>query len=519
MPLSEKETALFNNIKAQLVDLEQSITEDMGAKLRSLSKLDTRGKAPDLAKFSTEDLQKIFDTVGEQGINPIDYNHKDPGIRKFSAGRLSESRLDEGGKMTAESLGRKELEKFVVALLEPSGNRIDPLELGMMQVRLASTLELGGADRIKSLKKGLQDLKTEVEKRAGLDTFNDEGLLERIGWAELNLPATLQRHGELASNYHRQTMNFQFDAIRKEAPSPGKTAEKMESILPSRTALGRKDLRGVDLSDIDLSRCDMTMAELDAPTLARAKGLGSVKGVDPEVLKEAKGLSNLLKKQQQLEKKLSGLDKPWSLERFKAVFKGGTTKIKQDTSQKLDQVKREHLKRSNPEGFERMEKGEAALLLKETLKSPSLGEAFTKFAKQQGHGADLQFLAMVETLQQKASAQQPDLGELQVLAHGIQVNLVEENQLPLDYGTKSSLNEAFKGLDNMDAGEIKNLFTDAQRELKDRLATGPLQKFKQTAEFKNAQKPTSEQHHKVKDDLAPKNGLKNSPVKLEHHMK
>lgn len=520
MPISETETKVFNNIKSQLADLERAIAEDMDAKLKSLSKLNTGGKAPNLEEFTDQDLHNIFELLGEQQINPIDYNHKDPAIRKFSAGRIAESRLDEGGKLTAEALGREELEKFVVAFLEPTNNRIDSVELGMMQVRLASTLELGGADRVKSLKRGLQDLKTQVEKRDGLNTFNDEGLTERINQAERSLPGTLQRHGELASHYHREATNLKLDSIRQESVSPKVRGQKMMEILPSSTALGKKDLRGVDLSGIDLSGCDMSMAVLDGPTLARTTGLSSIKGVEPEVLREAKDLSNLVKKQQQLEKKLSELSKPWSFERFKAFFnKGGADKIKTETAGQLDQIRREHLRRSDPQGFENLNKGEAALLMKETLKTPSLNEAFTKFAKQQGHGGDIEFVNMVDSLRKQASAPNPDLGELQILAHGIKVNLVDENRLPLDYETKDRLNEAFKGLDDMNASDISKLFSDAQREVRNRLATGPLQKFKQSEEFHNAQKNAFEPHLKVKDALGTRNVVKNSPMKHGHHLK
>lgn len=81
---------------------------------------------------------------------------------------------------------------------------------------------------------------------------------------------------------------------------------------------------------------EVQKAVLEQTKLATAQKLADNQRFASRYLDENKDLTDKLKS---LEKKLDGLNKPWSFERFKAAFTGGVEKVKEQTIARIDQTK------------------------------------------------------------------------------------------------------------------------------------------------------------------------------------
>jgi hypothetical protein len=271
---------------------------------------------------------------------------------------------------------------------------------------------------------------------------------------------------------------------------------------------------------VDLSESDLSEAIMDVPTLARAGGLDTVRGVDPEILKKAKDFARLTTEQERLKDKLSALQKPWSFERFKAFFKpGGAEGAIRDLKNRIEQTTFD-LINADPGRKERMQKLDEARSLQElgnTLKSPALSEAFSKFARSESNGTSVSFLRELEDLKQELSSG-VELGDLKVHVFGIQQRYLAnpaETPVQLDDETRDLINQAIDGgFDELDKEKIGKLFNKAEEEISGSLAQGTLQRFKQTEEFRNLNQLDGQKPPKVGEEVGMNQPLKVSQSKV-----
>jgi hypothetical protein len=133
----------------------------------------------------------------------------------------------------------------------------------------------------------------------------------------------------------------------------------------------------------------------------------------------------------------------------------------------------------------------------ENLKAEPISKAFEKYAEKSGHSAELSFLKEVESLKEGIKNGKP-VSELQVQAYGIQQRyLVPSADFPVrvDHQVAEKIDGKLQEILDLDEKGMSTLFDDAATEVKEKLQTGPMQKFKQTGEFQQQKKSVSEAAH------------------------
>jgi hypothetical protein len=453
-----------------------------------LSKLDTRGKKPDYSKLSDQEVRDIFD-VGRNnatinGLADVSLEHKYGSLHLTEKGITSSRGPDSKPKGPDVPASREYMLDAIDTWLQHDNYALNPRELVQAQLQVASSpgVILGG--KLDKAKMEYSELRESIELTTSekfRDPLIDENIRklkeaeQRFGVEEQRLKTESPQRAARSGIEFAAQMNFSAKQVAFEIGEI-KYLDKNSQM----------DLSGTNIEGLDLSESDLTGIKIDAKTLSRAKGLDTVRGVDAETLKGALALPGLEKEQARLQKKADDLQKPWSFERFKAFFKkGGAEKELQETAAKLAEAKTAVLKVGSPATYENLQKGEAAQLLKETLKSPSLSEGFKKFAGKQGFGAEMSFLDEVESLKQDAR-RGADLTDLKVRAFGIQQRYLSsgaEQRIDVDFDVRDKVNEVMEGFDDLDHDKIQNLFTPAQKEVQNNLANGPMQRFRQTEEF------------------------------------
>lgn len=490
MPLNEQEQLLKNQIEHDMEDLRKAISEDVSGNVASLSKLDTRGKAPDFSTFSDQDLRNIFDKTSRTFYNQISGNDSNPAVKRFSVSNVADA------KLTSAQLNRAELELYTSALLKSHGNFIDPNELGHFQEGLASVLDRGPVERINLLNMQVKELKKSVEEREGIGALEEEGSLkESIEQLSSELQEKLPGLIKVAEEYGFQAPRQGMESMFLRNYTADQVAEEVNKILPDPKWGETRDLRGVNLKGLDVSQCDFTTAVLDIPTLASATGIEQAKGVPQEIKEGVIKLRKLEAERTKLETKASALEKPWSMARFKAFFNGGATKLQKELNEKLSGINREILPLVSPAKERNVLKNEQEQSLKETLNHPSLSKAFLSFASDKGKGAEVDFLKEVADLQRQVRLG-GDLSELRIQAYGIQQRYFSnqsDQPIKLEHEAKDQVNLLVESdaLEEMDHQSIGKLFVAAEREVKNDLAQGVHQDFTKSQAFKNGQNPRS----------------------------
>ena len=133
----------------------------------------------------------------------------------------------------------------------------------------------------------------------------------------------------------------------------------------------------------------------------------------------------------------------------------------------------------------------------ENLKAEPISKAFEKYAEKSGHSAELSFLKEVESLKEGIKNGKP-VSELQVQAYGIQQRyLVPSADFPVrvDHQVAEKIDGKLQEILDLDEKGMNTLFDDAATEVKEKLQTGPMQKFKQTGEFQQQKQSVSEATH------------------------
>lgn len=512
MPLTIEEQLKLNQLKQGLVGVESLIAKDLPGRMQSLNKLDTRGQPPNFDGFTDEDLRNIFDEMSKTFVNPIPYNHPNPQVRRFSQDALTQQSIDSG------TLSRGELESFTAEFLKGHNNFLDPFELRNFQGGALLILDRDAPSKLKQLKEAYQQIKSDVEKRDGVGTYKDETFENDLPNVQQALKTRALELANLSQAYSEEAPRLSIETLQQRKLDVDGVAQLVYQSLPNPERGVKADLRGVNLSGIDVSKCDFTCAILDVPTLAKSIGAENAKGIDPEVRAGLLKLRGMEQERAQMEKKLVQLNKPFSFERFKAVFSGGASKVEKKLLEKLDKANRDIVSLADPKQAKMLRRNEHDQQLKEVMKSPSLGESFTKFAKEHNKGNEMDFLKEVEALRRDAR-EGVDLGELKVHAYGIQQRYLtpqSDKKFEVDYDARDRVSSQIDGeaFDHLDHEKIETLFNEIEGQVKSELADNTLQQFQ-------AQQPKQSKgdHVSVRDRLGPKTNANNKVSAPSHHHK
>jgi hypothetical protein len=146
------------------------------------------------------------------------------------------------------------------------------------------------------------------------------------------------------------------------------------------------------------------------------------------------------------------------------------------------------------------------------LKEAPMKQAFEKYAKNSGHSAELSFINEVDALR-KGIEQGADIGELHVQAFGIQQRYLvpgADSRVHVDPKIEGQIGDKLDDLVSLEKEDLKKLFNAAEVEVKEKLSSGPMQKFKQTDEFEQQKKTVMEATNLTKKTNSHENVQKKS---------
>ena len=325
-------------------------------KVEKLSKLVTGGEKPDYSKLSDQDLRDIFNVaMRNPGINNL------PIVTDPKSGLLLEGThpfcYDHASGMASSELSRGELIEGLDSLLQHNNYNMDPMRLSVAQGMLMNSAVAMVSGYVTNVTLANINLEEEVNKdlEPGKEAYKNGEVSQKFKALKGQLKEFETRVGESA------TEKLETGLRKKLSTAQGSSPDEVSEILNSaRQAMDNRDssevskgnaldiefdtelnISGANLSGVDLSKSDLTGIKVSAETLAKARGLATVTGVEPRTLALAKEFQTPeYQKIQKLEAELDRLQKkPGILDRIKAVFKGGLDGAKQDLVEKIDKAK------------------------------------------------------------------------------------------------------------------------------------------------------------------------------------
>ena len=256
-----------------------------------------------------------------------------------------------------------------------------------------------------------------------------------------------------------------------------RTSENLNLVRAAYTAVATGDLGSV------ANELDQELAKLGPTIYQHNKQLAK-----PELDQIAK-----------LDKKLNGLSKPWSLERFRAFFTGGADKVINDTKQQKANLEAAITKKTSPDFLKNLEAEKngtkqdfssgltvssstsqgkktdvsTPLTYEKAMEMDGMKTAFNKFAEKEGARNYQSFVAEVQELQQNIQAGKQDLTDLKVQAYGIYNRYLDTSgETPIslnpDRDTREQVSKlAVNDLDKLTGPEMEKMFDAVEQEMKE----------------------------------------------------
>ncbi|WP_395747849.1 hypothetical protein [Prosthecobacter sp.] len=314
MPLSEEQQNTLKTLQdlAQTLSQEPAKHVDRIRKADAIQLFDTRGQKPDLSLMSDQQLKDMFD-YGR--ANPA-INQTDP-TGKLGIDRLMNITSDRGpgSKRANKATGapevivpasREYLENAVGEWMKSINYAPDSSELlvAEMNIRDIPGKDLGPKvgllrDNYEALQKAVQAESGEVLKDAGIEQTIDQLRQQVKAFEQQAFEFKVQRIQQVARVGAEFAAAQGFDA---------NAVEEQLALLSGLDQEARMDLSGTNIRGLDLSKSDLSRVDIDAETLSQAKGLKTVKGVDPKILATARAVQELPLRLADLNQRLEKLE-------------------------------------------------------------------------------------------------------------------------------------------------------------------------------------------------------------------
>lgn len=320
MPLDEEQQDKLQILKGDLKNLSDSI-KTMTGQLDDqavLSKLVTGGKKPDYDKFSTQDLQELYDRgVRSSAINTLP-DGIDPVTQQEIAPPHDHSVIATASRGEATSdLSRDQLISGIDAMLENEGYNFDPQRIATaqgMMVNAQAAMTDGGVDRAM-----LSYIKLQEE----VPGFQDKDFESRLDAVKKEAAQFSQLTEKKCSDYVHAGLSTKLNEL---GGMKGSNAAQVDAALKTaqrgldptnfsgaskhmgRASQEHLNLSGMNLTGIDLSASNLTGIRVDATSLSRAKGLENVQGVEPRLLAEAHAIKPHVARLDDLNERMAKLE-------------------------------------------------------------------------------------------------------------------------------------------------------------------------------------------------------------------
>lgn len=314
MPLSEEQQKTLKILQdlAQALSQEPAVHVDRIRKADAIQLFDTRGQKPDLSLLSDQQLKDMFDfgratpainqtdPTGKLGIDNLMNITSDRGPGSKRANKAT------GAPEVIVPASREYLENAVGEWMKSTNYAPDSSELlvAEMNIRDIPGKELGPKvsrlrDNYEALQKAVQAESGEVLKDAGLEQTIDQLRQQVKAFEQQAFEFKLQRIPQVARVGAEFAAAQGFDA---------NAVEEQLALLSGLDQETRIDLSGTNIRGLDLSKSDLSRVDIDAETLSQAKGLKTVKGVEPRTLAAAQNLQQLPERLADLTQRLEKLE-------------------------------------------------------------------------------------------------------------------------------------------------------------------------------------------------------------------
>ncbi|WP_395735992.1 hypothetical protein [Prosthecobacter sp.] len=312
MPLSEDQQKTLNTLThlAKTVSGEVGKYEDFFRQAEAINHFNTGGKQPDLSQLSDQDLRDMFDAGSRSAvINEVDLlepEHKLGSIylerRNITSARGPESR-SKGPDVPAS---REYLEGAVSKWMEVQNFAHNPRDLlqAQMIIRDSPGMDLG--NKVQQLQEKYEALRKAALEKSGV-SLRDEGIEQTITELKSQQREFEQRAHQFKEEGMRVGARLGVEHATKQNFSAEKVALEMH-IISIGDAENFQDISGANIRGLDLSQSDLSRVRIDAETLSQAKGLETVKGVEPRLLAEAQAIKPHLERLEDLHERLGKLD-------------------------------------------------------------------------------------------------------------------------------------------------------------------------------------------------------------------
>ncbi|MES2593884.1 MAG: hypothetical protein V4662_01030 [Verrucomicrobiota bacterium] len=271
---------------------------------------DTRGKPLDLGKLSDQQLKDMFD-VGRKAsalneVDSVEFGHRLGNLylveKNISSARGPESKKD-GPDVPAS---REYLEEAVGTWMNVLNNAYNPRDLLQAEMTLRDSPGIDLGNKIQTLEEKYEALQKSVQQQSG-EHFQDAGIEQTI--------SGLKQQQKL---FEGEAHDFKVEGMKQAAKAgvefaaqQGFDADAVETevYIASRIDLAvNADISGTNIRGLDLSKSDLSKMRVDAETLSRANGLGSVKGVEPRLLAEAQAIKPHVERLDDLNERMAKLE-------------------------------------------------------------------------------------------------------------------------------------------------------------------------------------------------------------------
>jgi hypothetical protein len=314
MPLSEEQQKTLEKLQefAKGYSEEPAQYEEHIRKSSAIRLFDTRGQKPDLSLLSDQQLKDMFD-YGRKApvINHMDITSK---LGTVSLANITSDR-GPGSKRANKATGapevivpasREYLENAVGEWMKSINYAPNSRDLLQAEMDIRDRPGMDLANKLSQLREKYAALQKAVQAESG-EVLKDAGIEQTFDQLRPQIKAFEQRAIEFKKQMIPQAARLGVEF----AAAQGFDADAVGTEIVMIAMLGenaRMDLSGTNIRGLDLSKSDLSRVDIDAETLSQAKGLKTVKGVDPKILATARAVQQLPERLADLTQRLEKLD-------------------------------------------------------------------------------------------------------------------------------------------------------------------------------------------------------------------